>query len=700
MNTKILLYAGLMLLLFNRLYAQNLPVAVNDTAYGTTYEPITINVLQNDYDPDGDSLIIDNVYVPQVIGSSSYYNNSGNAIIQDSNLVVTLDFYATTWVRVRYSVCKKNNPAYNTFGFLWINPTNPGYNFLDINNVKGRFSSTGNHFWDFLGKSQYNIPKNTVKSTLFSAASWLAGKDASGNIHVAAERYRNDGEDYWCGPLSSPAGYDFQYDRKWNKIWKLKKSDIDYHKTHYWMLGYMPVAEILSWPGNGDITLGQSAQLAPYYDNNNNGVYEPMQGDYPLIRGDECLFFINNDDRNIHKESGGRKLGVEVHGMAYAFDCPEDSALNTATFLHYELINRSDTIYDSTYYGLFVDTDLGYAWDDYVRSDVSRGAFYTYNGFPVDGNGDPEEYGAFPPVQAIVALGGPYMDPDGLDNPKVGPNTLPMCDFSINGVNFGDSIIDNERYGMTGFSYFMNCYSGPTCDPSGASDYYKFLRSVWKDDTHMTYGGNGHPSSVGGTSIDCRYMFPDLSDQCNFGTNGVQPAGYQTGAGGTGNTWTDENAGNDPADRRGLLIMGPFTFNPGESQFIDIAFVFARNYTDTSNTAAVPVLIRYIDSIRSYFINDYTPCNGNFTTIQKRKDPANQLVISPNPAKDNINITYSTFNNNNEYAIFDIKGTLIRKGMFSAVKTQMDISGFSNGVYFIKVSDRNTVVQKKFVVVR
>jgi len=36
------------------------------------------------------------------------------------------------------------------------------------------------------------------------------------------------------------------------------------------------------------------------------------------------LFFIFNDARNPHTESGGLNLGIEVHGMAYAFNCPGD----------------------------------------------------------------------------------------------------------------------------------------------------------------------------------------------------------------------------------------------------------------------------------------------------------------------------------------------------------------------------------------
>ncbi|MCX6269668.1 MAG: T9SS C-terminal target domain-containing protein, partial [Bacteroidetes bacterium] len=344
---------------------------------------------------------------------------------------------------------------------------------------------------------------------------------------------------------------------------------------------------ILTWPGNGNVALGQSAQLAPYYDLNNNGVYEPMLGDYPLIRGDQAVFFIQNDNRRLHSETTGDKLGVEIHGMAYAFDCQDDSALVYTTFLHYDVINRSNNTYHDTYFGTFTDTDLGYAWDDYVGCDVGRGSFYCYNGRNIDGSGKPDEYGAFPPAISTTVLGGPYLDPDNLDNPKTDTIGNQLCDLSINGLFFEDGIQDNERYGMSKFVYTTNCSSGPTCDPSNAPDYYKIMRGLWKDSTHMMYGGNGHPNS-GATGPDCSFMFPDLSDFCNWGTNGIQPIGYETGSGGNGPSWTEANVSNLPDDRRGTISMGPFTFLPGATQELDIAFVWARQYTDSSATAVIP----------------------------------------------------------------------------------------------------------------
>ena len=115
--------------------------------------------------------------------------------------------------------------------------------------------------------------------------------------------------------------------------------------------------------------------MAPFSDRNGDGIYNPFEGDYPEIRGDQALFFIFNDDRGPHLESTGKKLKIEIHGMAYAFDLPGDSAFKNTVFLNYKIFNRSQNTYDSTLFGIYTDIDLGYFGDDYVLCDVERNMY-------------------------------------------------------------------------------------------------------------------------------------------------------------------------------------------------------------------------------------------------------------------------------------------------------------------------------------
>ncbi len=276
---------------------------------------------------------------------------------------------------------------------------------------------------------------------------------------LCRRKYNQQGHDFWPGPVcNSQEAYEAEK-MKWSKVWKLTQDQIDYHRENWSNDDYIANPEILSWPANGNTTLGQMALIAPpYMDVQGNGIYEPMSGDYPVIRGDQAIYFVYNDDRMTHTESEGKKLGVEIHGMAYAFDEPTSEALNNAVFVNYQIINRSDKVLSYTRIAKFADLDLGYSQDDYIGCDSSLNSFYAYNGTSIDGNGEPQAYGDFPPAQAITFL----------------------------------------NQSMSAFVYYNNCSSGPTCDPQVSAEYYNYMRAIWRDNTRMLYGGNGHAAGQGG----------------------------------------------------------------------------------------------------------------------------------------------------------------------------------------------------------
>jgi hypothetical protein len=119
-------------------------------------------------------------------------------------------------------------------------------------------------------------------------------------------------------------------------------------------------------------------------------------------------------------------------------------------------------------------------------------------------------------------------------------------------------------WGMQRFIYTNCTGSVPwynTC-PETALDFYNFMKGILKDGSHLSYGGNGHISS-GAYGPDCNFMFPGLSDVCNYGTIGIEPNGPKE--------WTEITAGNQPYDRRYNESTGPFTMQPGAVNYITIA---------------------------------------------------------------------------------------------------------------------------------
>ena len=449
-------------------------------------------------------------------------------------------------------------------------------NRLNVNNVDAPLRPQGGG-WFFDELADYHVPKGTNMTSYFCYSFWMGAQDASGMLHLFAERFNQVGKDTWPGPLSTVDGsIDENTMLQWNRTFKITRQEVLDFLSNYQTPGYVIPHHILDWPAHGDTTKGQAWLLAPFVDVNNDGVYNPANGDYPDFPGDMAQFLIFNDNYSVHTESQGSPLGVEVHVLAYAYDAPEDSIMNNTIFLKYKIFNRSTTTYDAAYIGLWSDWDLGYAYDDYVGCDVRKSTAYCYNGSAVDGTGQAWSYGENWPVQTLTLLSGPLMAPDGIDNPAYtesadcaqllfSENTLNQ--YAINGSGFGDGIVDNERYGLTGFIYHNNNNS-ETGDPTVSYEYYNLMRGIWRDNTHVVYGANGHPSN-GASGPECNFMFPGLSDPCNWGTHGIDPMPAMYGPEG----WTEPAVGNAPYDRRGLASVGPFRLEAGGMQDLELCFV-------------------------------------------------------------------------------------------------------------------------------
>jgi len=536
------------------------------------------------------------------------------------------------------------------------------FEWLDINNVKARVNGGGDMWWDLPGGSgsKYYIPKNGSATSMFSGSLWIGGLDINNQLKLAALRYRQVGNDYWTGPLTidGTAAIDNAVCAQYDKQFKITRAMVDEYLAHVDSKtgafipseAYVIPAEILNWPAHGDVSKNQSYYLAPFYDVDGDGEYTPTAGDYPyydidnslcqtqtptmdeategsitgsvladqVIKGDQTIWWVFNDKGNFHTETNGAAIGMEIRAQAFAFATNDE--VNNMTFYSYEIINRSTFELTETYFCPWVDTDLGYAFDDFVGCDVGRGLGYCYNGKAVDGSGEVESYGDQPPAIGVDFFQGPYMDPDGLDNPKFRTITdattgeilgyEQLCDVSINGVNFGNDIVDDERFGMRRFVYHNNCASGPTCDPQIAPEYYNFLRGIWKDGIKMQYGGTGHPNGSGTVGPDADFMFPGDSDPCNWGTGGVPPNGGYTQ---NGLFWTEEtgNAGspNPTGDRRFMQSAGPFTLKPGAVNYITVGIPWARA-TSGGAYASVELLRVVDDKAQSLFNNCFKVIDG------------------------------------------------------------------------------------------
>lgn len=442
------------------------------------------------------------------------------------------------------------------------------YANLELNNVRALIAASGQMWMDPAMNARYEVPKNSGKHSMFAGSLWLGGQDEGGQLKLAVAFYSET--DYWTGPLiKNTAEIDAATCAKYDKFFVVDRPMVEEFNARFEDPEYTIPSAILNWPAHGDPGIGQDFYLAPFFDRNGDGTYNPTDGDYPhydlsnsvncktdrteRLYGDSTIWWVFNDKGNVHT-SGGQPIGMEIHGQAFAFATSDE--INNMTFYNYRLFNRSTQTLKETYFGIWCDPDLGYYEDDFVGCDVKRGLAYCYNGTAVDGTGGPGHYNGVPPAVGIDYFEGPYQDNDGIDNGEgIGPNE------ALNGIGYGDGIVDNERFGMRRFVWHNKTGPDPITDPEIASDYYNYLRGIWKDGTPMTYGGNGY----GGTLLT-HFMFPGNSDQTLFwGTNGNPVP-----------VWSEESEGNVPADRRMLQSAGPFVLYPGAVNDITFGVVWAQ----------------------------------------------------------------------------------------------------------------------------
>lgn len=469
--------------------------------------------------------------------------------------------------------------------------------YMELNNVRALLETGGRMWTDRFaganGVAAYEVPKGSDKTAIYAGSLWLGGKDVNDQLKIAGNLY--SGYDFWTGPLQTDGtaqineGRCSEFDRFWKVSREMVEEFVAQHACGFCDANYSIPEAISSWPGNGGP--GESHFLAPFYDANQDGYYNPLDGDYPhydlnkeidcrqkgredraTLYGDQTYWWVFNDNGNIHSSSGGQSIGMEIRAQAFSFSTNDE--INNMTFYNYELINQGTTTLYDTYFGIWVDPDIGFYDDDYIGCDVQRGLGYCYNGKAVDEGQGVNGYGANPPAIGVDFFEGPYMDYDQKDN--IGPNAwnnytvscaAAKADNGIPykglGIGFGDSIVDNERYGMRNFFYFNAGSSGPTVDPANAVQMYNYMSGYWADGNDIVYGGTGYSAS--GQGIKTNYCFPGDSDPLGWATNCQVQA-----------NWTEQGEGNPPGDRRMVQSAGPFTLEPGAKNDITLGVVYAR----------------------------------------------------------------------------------------------------------------------------
>jgi hypothetical protein len=317
---------------------------------------------------------------------------------------------------------------------------------LDTNDMRVAINCGGDLGWDLAGDPRFEVPKNGGSHALHTGHLWMGGIDGTGQLRVAGQTYRQNGIDYWPGPVAQ--NYDSAYFARYGKVFKVTSSEIEDHKVDYGNPSYVTPPSIRNWPAHGDTLNGEPWSMAPFEDANQNGVYEPGMGDYPKVPGDMAAYLIFSDAQYPNSETNGERLYVDVHMLAYQYDAPLGTALSQTLFLSYRVVNRRPVPLSDFYLGLWMDFDLGFFNDDFQGCDSGLNAFFVYNS-----DNDDEgtfNYGLNPPAFGVKFL------------------NQPLTHFLTHRPDF-------SSYGH----------------PRLPAHFYGYLQATWGDSTPVTYGGDG-----------------------------------------------------------------------------------------------------------------------------------------------------------------------------------------------------------------
>jgi hypothetical protein len=417
---------------------------------------------------------------------------------------------------------------------------------MDINNVRARLLTGGDMWWN-LSDARYQVPKSdgtgASLNALFAGAIWITGYDAGGNLKCAAQRYRGNGDDYWPGPVTNNT-VDKSTCSKYDRFFNVYGADIEKAQAAFLSKGTATTLAdipkgVLSWPGKGNphlesdpSLLGETFiindNLAPFKDVNNDDKYDPLDGDYPYIPcrngeaegyADQMVFWVINDVGNLHTETNGQAIGVQINCLAFAFQTTDE--INNMTFYKYEITNKSPNPLKDTYISQWSDPDLGDFNNDRVGCDTTRSLGIVYNSSSPDVS-----------QQGVAGYG----------------TELPLL-----GIDFFEGPLSDsgQQLGLSSFVYFTNAGGFANSDPSSAAQYRNYMTGFWNDGTPFTEGGTGY-----NTGAPTNFIFPG---------NPIDPS-----------SWSDYTSGQVAGDRRMVQTSGPFTLTSGTPQYVTVGVVFVR----------------------------------------------------------------------------------------------------------------------------
>ncbi len=479
---------------------------------------------------------------------------------------------------------------------------------------------------------------------------WITGYDENDSLRGAAATFRPRPNN----PSKSgfvPGTINSDTSKAASSIVLVTAREIENHKSNYPNPNYTMPYGIAEWPANGDTTIGEMWQMAPFIDLNENSVYEPQKGEYPDIIGEECIYLIKND----LAPEFPRAIGMELHFMISMFDVNVElsNVLDNTVLLNTTLYHRGSARIDTLQVATWFDADLGNFRDDYVSSSERFRAMVMYNGDNNDEtfNQAHRGFGENPPAFAMGSM---------------------FCDL-WGGIFANQDELEQALQAPVSFD-----------------EYHFFSKAVWRDTTCLIDINAGHVSYTNST---------DTYNATRFVFDG-RP-------GSTG--WTEAAVQRKSGDRQAIPILLPKKFYPNDKISYTLALHLAGNQ---SNTASENAILAYesLESIENLLLERYgdhpliqasTDCST--VPVDRGCDPAlsidelteNSFSIYPNPSSGEIHFEFAQ--PVREIAVINTLGQKIKQVEYPKTNTTLNLPP---GQYIAQIWFENGAVANEKIVVR
>ncbi len=539
---------------------------------------------------------------------------------------------------------------------------------LDANNVKAVLPNNGSLWSDNVNGGGYIFPNDNgvvEVSTFFKGGLWFGGVDPTGNLKLSATTYEpiTYPSPYTPGPLNPNTGTtDIETCIFWDTHFQTKQSDIESFLQD-WSDGSLDddiPSSILGWPARGNpffmdiygFELPDTGQgLAPFWDENADGIYNPEDGDYPFIKdATQAIWWVFNNS-NSATTFPALSPQLEIQMMAYAYDSPVES-VNNSTFYDVKYINRGMETLDSAFVSLWMDPSLGCFLDDYIGCVPEENMAFIYNSDAVDGDvgcscqGVPT-YCQQPPIIGMKILKGPLAERLVNEN---GETTIPPIGVS------GDTIVE---MGLSSFSYYLNSATGQVppqqSDPATAIEYYNYMNGRFRDNAPMlTNNGQVTPFGFSGN--------PANSEEWSMCSESIDV----------------ENT-----EFRALMNMGSFRMLPGAVNEFTFCVTGVENVEHPCPD--INILTDAMNEVQDLWEGNNIPVST------KPIVNSVELRVFPNPMKTTTQIALDDENDLIEtIEIFNVNGQsiLLKKGL-SNQNVIIDRKQLQAGIYFYTVLTKN-----------